>query len=88
MTDEYDSRLIGPAQASAFRSSDQIHEDVVELIRMNDVIHPKDIDVSVENGIVTLRGRVDSEAAVNEAGQVAREVIGVTKVRNELEAAA
>lgn len=85
MTDRYDSSLIGPAQASAFRSGDQIHEDIVELIFLNDTIHPKDIDVLVEDGSVTLRGRVDTQVAVDEAGRLAREVIGVTEVQNELE---
>lgn len=87
MTDEYDSSLIGPAQASAFRSSEQIYEDIVELIATNDAIYPKDIDVLVEDGVVTLRGRVDSQTAVDEAEQATRGVIGVRGVRNELEAA-
>jgi len=82
---EYDSSSIGPAQASTFRSSDQIKEDVEELISVNDAVHPKDIDVLVEDGKVTLRGCVRDRVAADEAEHASREVIGVTEVHNELE---
>ena len=82
---EYDSSSIGPAQSSAFRSGDQIRADVIELIQANDAIHPKDIDVGVEQGAVTLRGRVDDRISADEAVQAARGVIGVTEVHDELE---
>ena len=84
---EYDSNIMGPVQATAYRSSDQIEEDVREMISLNDAIQPKDIDVLVEQGKVTLRGRVRDEVARNEAEQAAREVIGVIEVINELEIA-
>jgi len=82
---EYDSNIMGPAQATAYRSSDQIKEDVIELISLNDAIYPKSIDVLVEDGTVTLRGQVRDEVARDEAEQAASEVIGVTEVINELE---
>ena len=82
---EYDSSEIGPAQASAFRTSDEIEEDVRELISLNDGIHSKDIEVSVENGTVFLTGRVENEIAREEAEKAARVVIGVLHVRNDLE---
>lgn len=81
----YDSSLIGPAQASAFRSSEEIREDVEELISLNDLIYPKDIEVIVEDGNVTLRGRVRDRLAADEAEEAACSVVGVTEVRNELE---
>ena len=87
MQEEINSSMIGPAQASLFRSSDQIRDDVWELICLNNAIRHKDIEVSVEGGIVTLSGRVGSEIAKGEAEQAAREALGVTDVRNELEVA-
>lgn len=87
MEAQYDSSWIGPAQASVFRTSDEIEEDVRELINANTLIQPKDIDVEVEDGRVTLRGRVATLEAAQEAEQAAREVIGVTEVINELEVA-
>lgn len=82
---EYDSSEIGPAQASAFRTSEEIQEDVRELISLNDAIHSEDIEVTVENGTVFLAGRVENEIAREEAEKAARVVIGVLHVRNDLE---
>ncbi len=82
---EYDSSQIGPARFDIFRSSDEIEKDVRQLISENDAIHPKDIDISVYEGVVTLKGHVDDQASSDEAVQAAREAIGVLDVRNELE---
>lgn len=87
MQEEIDSSMIGPAEASLFRSNEQIRDDVWEYISLNDVIRRKDIDVSVEGGIVTLRGRVNSEIAREATEKAAREALGVIGVRNELEVA-
>lgn len=83
---EYNSSQIGPARADVFRDGHEIEEDVRELISLNDAIHPKDIEVSVHEGVVTLRGHVDDDLSVEEAVEAAREVIGVVDVKNELEA--
>jgi len=82
---EYDSSEIGPAQASVFRSSEQIENDVREMIELNDAVRPKDIEVIVDAGTVILKGHVDNEIASDEAEEAAREVLGVIRVRNELE---
>ncbi|HET6454077.1 MAG TPA: BON domain-containing protein [Armatimonadota bacterium] len=82
---EYDSNIMGPVQATAYRSSDQIEKDVRELISLNDAIQPKDIDVTVEVGKVTLKGKVRDGVARDEAVQAASEVIGVTEVINSIE---
>ncbi len=85
MQDKYDSSLIGPAQSSIFRTSEQIRDEIIELINENDAIQPKDIEVIVSDGIVTLRGQVQDELAREEAEQAAWEVLGVTEVDNQLE---
>ena len=82
---EYDSSEIGPAQASLFRTSEEIADDVRELIALNDAIQDKDIDVEVEAGTVILHGHVRNELSSDEAERAAREVMGVINVRNELE---
>lgn len=43
------------------------------------------INVDVDKGVVTLKGKVDSEETRRKAAEVARKVKGVTSVRNELE---
>ena len=44
------------------------------------------IDVDSEAGVVTLKGRVDSEDTKRRAEATAKKVSGVTQVRNELHA--
>ena len=88
MQEEINSNMIGPAEASLFRSSDQIKDDVWELISLNSAIRKKDIDVTVQGGVVTLQGKVNSNAARESAESATRKALGVTEVYNELEVAA
>lgn len=43
------------------------------------------INVDSDNGVVTLKGKVDSEATRQRAGDVAKRVSGVNSVKNELQ---
>ncbi len=43
------------------------------------------INVDSDKGVVTLKGRVDSEDTKRRAGEVAKRVGGVTSVKNELQ---
>ncbi|HYR35032.1 MAG TPA: BON domain-containing protein [Burkholderiales bacterium] len=45
----------------------------------------KDINVDSDKGVVTLRGRVDSEDTKRRVEAVAKQVSGVTAVKNELQ---
>lgn len=47
-------------------------------------VSAKDTEVHTQNGVVTLSGRADSEAQKQLTGDYARNVEGVTEVRNEL----
>ena len=42
------------------------------------------IDVDSDNGVVTLKGKVDSAEAKKKAGEIAKKVEGVKSVKNEL----
>ncbi len=44
------------------------------------------IDVDSEDGVVTLKGRVDSQDTRRRAAATAKKVSGVTEVRNQLDA--
>jgi osmotically-inducible protein OsmY len=44
----------------------------------------RDIDVTTQNGIVTLTGTVSSETERREAAAIAREITGVVEVREQL----
>ena len=43
------------------------------------------INVDSDKGVVTLKGKVDSEATKQRAGDVAKRVSGVNSVKNELQ---
>jgi hyperosmotically inducible protein len=51
---------------------------------VDDVVKAFEIDVDTENGIVTLKGTVDSKVQSTRATEIAETVDGVKQVRNEL----
>lgn len=51
------------------------------------VVKGRDIDVDTENGVVTLKGSVDSRRERDAAEQIARETAGVKRVENQLRVA-
>lgn len=50
----------------------------------DDVVKGRNIDVDTENGVVSLKGSVDSRRERDAAEQIARETAGVKRVVNEL----
>ncbi|HET7080532.1 MAG TPA: BON domain-containing protein [Chloroflexia bacterium] len=66
-------------------NDDEIAENVLNAIRNDAYTTDLDIDVTVENGIVYLRGRVNSLDDVEQAEEVAGSVEGVVDVEEELE---
>jgi osmotically-inducible protein OsmY len=73
------------APAADPRSDRQISTAVQAKYYTDDTVRGRQIDVSAENGIVTLRGTVESEAAKQHAVNLARSVDGVARVEDELE---
>jgi hypothetical protein len=53
----------------------------------DDVVKGRDIDVDTANGVVTLKGEVDSLRERDAAEQLARETAGVKRVVNQLKVA-
>jgi osmotically-inducible protein OsmY len=66
------------------RSDERIREDVNERFTDDWRVDASDIEVSVDNGVVTLAGRVGSRAEKRRAEDVAESVSGVTDVSNQL----
>lgn len=85
MNERIDSNLIGPAEVSLARSSNQIKDDVALLIALNDLVQPKSVDIDVQNGVVILTGRVRDMDACRAAVDAAKDVLGVIEVINRLE---
>jgi osmotically-inducible protein OsmY len=66
------------------RSDERIREDVNERLTDDWRVDAIDIEVSVDNGLVTLAGRVGSRAEKRRAEDVAESVSGVADVSNQL----
>ena len=75
-------RGVGPKN---YRRSDaRIHEEANERLTDHPGIYASEIDVSVDNGEVTLNGSVDSRRTKRLAEDVAERCAGVVDVHNRL----
>ena len=77
------------AKATGQKIGDSIDDAWIHtVIAAKFVAHPgtpaRKIDIDVENNTVTLRGEVESNAAREEAGRIAKTTDGVKTVRNQL----
>lgn len=68
-------------------SDEQIWEDVHDQLMQHPDIDATEIEVAVDEGEVTLSGRVDSREAKWLAEEVVRAIPGVVDVRNKLKIA-
>ncbi len=66
------------------RSDERITEDVNDRLTDQYYLDASDIEVSAENGEVTLNGTVESRYAKRQAEDIADSVSGVTHVQNNL----
>jgi hyperosmotically inducible protein len=79
--------LIAPLSAAAQKApvSDNYIYDQVRIRLTADVdVKGGDVVIGVKEGVVTLRGRVDSERAKNKAEKLTKKIKGVRQVVNEL----
>jgi osmotically-inducible protein OsmY len=65
-------------------SDDAIHDHVRRKLADDAVVKGAALEVDVQNGVVTLKGRVAGKKAKEKAGKLAKKVSGVTSVNNEL----
>lgn len=66
------------------RTDDRIREDVCERLSQDDDVDASEIEVSVTDGEVTLRGTVVTRSMKHDAEDIAEKVSGVKDVHNEL----
>ncbi|MBX5493292.1 MAG: BON domain-containing protein [Chloroflexi bacterium] len=66
------------------RSDERIREEVCERLMLHGELDARDIEVRVDDGEVTLSGRVDSRFAKRLAEDIADTVVGVRNVHNQL----
>lgn len=65
-------------------SDDEIFDRVRIKLAGDPDVKGNQLTVAVKDGVVTLRGKVESERAKNKASKLARKVKGVKNVVNEL----
>ena len=70
----------GPAQ----RTDERVKSDVEDMLTEDSWLDASDIQVSVQSGVVTLTGTVDSREAKRRAEDLADQVSGVRDVLNNL----
>jgi osmotically-inducible protein OsmY len=66
------------------RSDERIQEDLNEQLTQHHMIDATDIEVSVHEGEITLRGTVESRQAKRMAEDIADSIFGAKDVKNEL----
>jgi osmotically-inducible protein OsmY len=71
--------------AVSTRTDEQIQQDVLEELKWDTRVHPNEIGVVVQDGIVTLTGWVDSYLKKIAAEEAAHRVRGVKAVANDIE---
>lgn len=76
-----------PASTEEKVSDDEIYDKVRLKLASDRDVRGMGIEVHVEQGVVTLRGRVDKEKARRKAEKLAKQVKGVVRVINELRVA-
>jgi hyperosmotically inducible periplasmic protein len=73
-----------PLLAEDKRSDDEIYDEVRVRLAGDRDVRGGAFEVEVEDGVVTLKGKVRRERQKQRAERLARRVKGVTKVINEL----
>jgi BON domain-containing protein len=86
--DDWSGPYAGRGPKGYRRSDERILEDVCERLTEHPSIDASDVEVSVNEGDVTLSGRVDSRAVKHLTEVMAETVSGVKEVHNQLRVAA
>jgi len=68
----------------AARADNLLAAEVNRALVRSRALRAGDINVGVQNAVVTLQGTVSSEAAVSRAGQIVQKIKGVRSVDNRL----
>ena len=76
--------LVVPLVAQKVPSDDRIYDEVREKLANDPDVRGAGFDITVKNGVVTLRGMVHTQKAKEKAEKIAKKVKGVTSVDNQL----
>jgi osmotically-inducible protein OsmY len=76
--------LIVPLFAQNSRDDDRIYDAVRTKLANDEEVKGGGLDVTVKDGMVTLRGRVHDQKAKDKAEKLTKKIKGVVSVTNEL----
>ncbi len=76
--------LLAPASYADQKNDDRISDQVRMRLATDPDVKGGALDVTVHDGVVVIRGRVDTEKGKNKATKLAKKVKGVKQVDNEL----
>lgn len=77
--------LVMPAFAQkANNNDDKIYDAVRQRLANDPDVKGADLDVAVNNGVVTMKGTVNDQHAREKAEKIVKKVKGVTRVDNQL----
>ncbi len=76
--------LLAPSFAEKPVNDDYISDAVRQKLAADQVVKGGAIDVSVKDGVVTLKGKVQEDKQKNKAEKLARKIHGVKSVVNDL----
>ena len=65
-------------------TDDRIYDEVRQKLAMDSDVRGAGFDVTVKNGVVTMKGTVHTQKGKEKADKIAKKVKGVTSVVNEL----
>lgn len=63
----------------------ELRELIVQELSEYPDVDVREVDVRVEDGFVTLRGRVGTEQEMQEVSQIVTDVLGISSVSNEIQ---
>jgi osmotically-inducible protein OsmY len=65
-------------------TDDRLHDQIIMKLAGDQDVRGGAIDVEVHNGVVTLKGKVDTEKRKERAEKLTKKVKGVTGVENQI----
>jgi osmotically-inducible protein OsmY len=84
MDEMHSGSCVGRGPRNYKRSDERIREDVNDRLTDDYYLDASDIEVGVNDSVVTLTGRVDNRSDKRRAEDIAESVSGVTEVTNQL----
>jgi hyperosmotically inducible protein len=70
--------------AEKVTTDDAIYDHVKEKLAIDQIVKGGALDIEVKDGVVTIKGKVDSEKRKEKAAKIAKKVAGVKSVDNQI----